>query len=204
MRAYAEASDVLSWLLDERSSVEVHRLLAAQRVIVPRDPTPIECDRVLLRAGVVGELTEGDAAERRAHTCRGEVALADPERRVDPASVRAIVGGQIDIAVTVALGATRCAGGGGDAGACGRDYRRVQVFLGPCGYAMSPDRAHRLLAGAWAESAEKAVPESFSRPDRSRAAYGGKFIRATTALNCGSFRIGSNPQSTLIPSRSKA
>jgi predicted nucleic acid-binding protein len=65
--AYAESSAVLAWLLDEQSSAEVRRLLAAQEVVIASDLTLIECDRVLLRAGAVGELTEAEAAERRAH-----------------------------------------------------------------------------------------------------------------------------------------
>jgi predicted nucleic acid-binding protein len=64
---YAESSAVLSWLLDEESSAEVRRLLAAQDVVIASDLTLIECDRVILRAAAVGELTEGEAAERRAH-----------------------------------------------------------------------------------------------------------------------------------------
>jgi hypothetical protein len=64
---YAESSAVLSWLLDEASATEVRRLLAAADTVVASDLTLIECDRVVLRAAAVGELTEAEAADRRAH-----------------------------------------------------------------------------------------------------------------------------------------
>jgi len=64
---YAESSAVLAWLLDESSASEVRRLLVDADIIVASDLTLIECDRVLLRAVSQGELTEADAADRRAH-----------------------------------------------------------------------------------------------------------------------------------------
>jgi predicted nucleic acid-binding protein len=64
---YAESSAVLAWLLDEDSAADIRRLLAAAEIIVTSDLTLIECDRVLLRAAALGELTEADAADRRAH-----------------------------------------------------------------------------------------------------------------------------------------
>lgn len=67
MSVYAESSAVLSWLLDEASATEVRRLLAAADTVVASDLTLIECDRVVLRAAAVGELTEAEAADRRAH-----------------------------------------------------------------------------------------------------------------------------------------
>jgi predicted nucleic acid-binding protein len=67
MNLYAESSAVLSWLLDESSASEVRRLLVEADIIVASDLTLIECDRVLLRAVGQGELTEADAADRRAH-----------------------------------------------------------------------------------------------------------------------------------------
>lgn len=67
MNLYAESSAVLGWLLDEDSAPEVRRLLAAAEFIVASDLTLIECDRVLLRAVSLGELTEAEAADRRAH-----------------------------------------------------------------------------------------------------------------------------------------
>lgn len=67
MNLYAESSAVLAWLLDEKSAAEVRRSLAAAEIIVASDLTLIECDRVLLRAAALGELTEAEAADRRAH-----------------------------------------------------------------------------------------------------------------------------------------
>ncbi len=67
MNLYAESSAVLAWLLDENSAAEVRRSLAAAEIIVASDLTLIECDRVILRAAALGELTEAEAADRRAH-----------------------------------------------------------------------------------------------------------------------------------------
>jgi predicted nucleic acid-binding protein len=64
---YAESSAVLGWLLDEGSAADVRRSLAAAEVILASDLTLIECDRVILRAAALGELTEAEAADRRAH-----------------------------------------------------------------------------------------------------------------------------------------
>jgi predicted nucleic acid-binding protein len=64
---YAESSAVLGWLLDESSAVDVRRSLAAAEIIVASDLTLIECDRVIFRAAALGELTEAEAADRRAH-----------------------------------------------------------------------------------------------------------------------------------------
>ncbi len=67
MNLYAESSAVLAWLLDENSAADVRRSLAAAEIIVASDLTLIECDRVIIRAAVLGELTEVEAADRRAH-----------------------------------------------------------------------------------------------------------------------------------------
>jgi hypothetical protein len=64
---YAESSAVLAWLLDERSAADVRRSLADAEFIIASDLTLIECDRVLLRAAALGELTEAESADRRAH-----------------------------------------------------------------------------------------------------------------------------------------
>jgi len=63
----AESSAILAWLLGERAGLDVRELLAAAEVLVASDLTLIECDRVILRAAALGELTEADAADRRAH-----------------------------------------------------------------------------------------------------------------------------------------
>jgi uncharacterized protein with PIN domain len=64
---YAESSAVLAWLLDEASGPEVRHLLVDAEAVVASDLTLVECDRVLLRAVTFGELTEAEAADRRAH-----------------------------------------------------------------------------------------------------------------------------------------
>jgi len=64
---YAESSAVLAWLLDEPSATKVRQLLGASEITVSSDLTLIECDRVLLRAVALKELTEAEAADRRAH-----------------------------------------------------------------------------------------------------------------------------------------
>ena len=67
MNLYAESSAILAWLLDENFAQEVRNSLAAAEAIVASDLTLIECDRVLIRAVTLGELTEVEAADRRAH-----------------------------------------------------------------------------------------------------------------------------------------
>ena len=67
MNLYAESSAVLAWLLDEATAPAVRRLLGGAEVIVASDLTLIECDRVLLRAVALKELTEAEAADRRSH-----------------------------------------------------------------------------------------------------------------------------------------
>ena len=57
---------MLAWLLDEESATAIRESLAAEPLIVASDLTLIECDRVLLRAAALGELTEAEAADRRA------------------------------------------------------------------------------------------------------------------------------------------
>jgi predicted nucleic acid-binding protein len=64
---YAESSAVLGWLLDEDSAAKIRQLLGEAEWIVASDLTLIECDRVLLRAVTLGDLTEAQAADRRAH-----------------------------------------------------------------------------------------------------------------------------------------
>ena len=67
MKLYAESSAVLAWLMDEVSAPEIRRLLSTAEIVVASDLTLIECDRVLLRAVAVGELTASEAADCQAH-----------------------------------------------------------------------------------------------------------------------------------------
>jgi hypothetical protein len=64
---YAESSAVLAWLLDEPTAPAVRRLLAEADIIVASDLTLIECNRVLLRAVALKELTEAEAVDLQAH-----------------------------------------------------------------------------------------------------------------------------------------
>lgn len=67
MSLYAESSAVLAWLLDESAGTFVRQTLADAETVIASDLTLVECDRVLHRAAALGELTEADAADRRAH-----------------------------------------------------------------------------------------------------------------------------------------
>lgn len=67
MNLYAESSAVLAWLLDEPTAPDIRRLLNDAELIIASDLTLIECDRVLLRAVALKEMTEAEGADRRAH-----------------------------------------------------------------------------------------------------------------------------------------
>ena len=67
MTVYAESSAILAWLFDDASGGDVRAILAEADAVVASDLTLIESDRVLVRAAVAGELTEAEAADRRAH-----------------------------------------------------------------------------------------------------------------------------------------
>jgi predicted nucleic acid-binding protein len=67
LNVYAESSAVLSWLMDEQAATSVRTVLANAEIVVASDLTLIECDRVVLRALHLGELSEVEAADRRAH-----------------------------------------------------------------------------------------------------------------------------------------
>ena len=66
MTLYAESSAVLAWLLGEPRAAEIRECLASAEIIIASDLTLIECDRVLIRAVALGELSEAEAARRRA------------------------------------------------------------------------------------------------------------------------------------------
>ena len=70
MRVYAESSAVLAWLLAEEDSTRIREILAKAEMVVASDLTLVECERVLVRAASLGELTEADAAGRRARPPR--------------------------------------------------------------------------------------------------------------------------------------
>ena len=66
MTLYAESSAVLAWLLGEPRAADVRACLASAETIIASDLTLVECDRVLIRAAALGELSEAEAAGRRA------------------------------------------------------------------------------------------------------------------------------------------
>ena len=66
MNLYAESSAVLAWLLDEDTAPGVRQLLTEAESVVASDLTLVECDRVLIRAIHLEELTEAEAADCRA------------------------------------------------------------------------------------------------------------------------------------------
>lgn len=66
MNLYAESSAVLAWLLGEEAAPRVRRALAAADMVLASDLTLVECDRVLIRAVALGDITEAGAADRRA------------------------------------------------------------------------------------------------------------------------------------------
>jgi predicted nucleic acid-binding protein len=64
---YAESSAVSAWLLGEEDGTRVREVLGRSELVTVSDLTLIECDRVLIRAVVLGEIDEAKAADRRAH-----------------------------------------------------------------------------------------------------------------------------------------
>jgi predicted nucleic acid-binding protein len=67
VNVYAESSAVLAWLLGEEEGQRVRELFRRSELVTASDLTLIECDRVLIRAVVLGEIDEAKAADRRAH-----------------------------------------------------------------------------------------------------------------------------------------
>ena len=65
MKLYAESSAVLAWLLGEPNGARVRHALESAELILASDVTLVECDRVLLRALALGDLSEAAAASRR-------------------------------------------------------------------------------------------------------------------------------------------
>ena len=65
MNLYAESSAVLSWLLGEKEGASVRRLLREAALILTSDLTLVECDRVLIRATALQEMTHSSADSRR-------------------------------------------------------------------------------------------------------------------------------------------
>ena len=62
---------MLAWLLGEPRATDVRESLGSADVVIASDLTLVECDRVLIRAAYLGEVTEADAAARRAELQTG-------------------------------------------------------------------------------------------------------------------------------------
>jgi len=67
MNRYAESSAVFAWLLDEAVGTVVGQTLSETEIVIASDLTLIESARVLHRVAALGELTEAELADRRAH-----------------------------------------------------------------------------------------------------------------------------------------
>ncbi len=65
MNVYAESSAVAAWLLGEREAGKVRAVLAAADLVIASDLTLVECDRVLIRAVALNEISEKLARRRR-------------------------------------------------------------------------------------------------------------------------------------------
>ena len=66
MSIYAESSAVIAWLFGEGAGDAARDCLASAPLVLTSDLTVVECDRVLHRAAVVGDLSEAESARRRA------------------------------------------------------------------------------------------------------------------------------------------
>jgi predicted nucleic acid-binding protein len=66
VKLYAESSAALAWLLEQEHGRRVAEALAGAELVIASDLTLIECDRVLIRAVLLDELQEADAADRQA------------------------------------------------------------------------------------------------------------------------------------------
>ncbi len=65
MIVYAESSAVLTWLMAQEHAIEIGSTLAASELIISSDLTLLECERVLVRGSAMGDLTEGETANRQ-------------------------------------------------------------------------------------------------------------------------------------------
>jgi predicted nucleic acid-binding protein len=71
LNLYAESSAVLSWLLGESRGTAVRRHLREADVVLSSDLTLVECDRVIVRARILNEITD-----RKARACRDRLRAA--------------------------------------------------------------------------------------------------------------------------------
>jgi PIN domain-containing protein len=66
MKLYAESSAVLSWLFREASAVLLKEILERAEIVVASELTLVECDRALIRAEAMGQLSQFEMGQRRA------------------------------------------------------------------------------------------------------------------------------------------
>ena len=66
MKLYADSSAVLAWLFEEAAADAVEEAFDSADGVVASDLTIVECDRALVRAHVLGLLSEMEAVRRRA------------------------------------------------------------------------------------------------------------------------------------------
>ena len=66
MNLYAESSAVMAWLFEEETADAVQAAFAGASYVLVSDLTMIECARALIRAQVLGTLSEIEVSRRRA------------------------------------------------------------------------------------------------------------------------------------------
>lgn len=74
MNLYAESSAVLTWLFGEERASAVRRQLRSAIIVLASDLTLVECERVIIRARALNEITE-----KRAIACRQRFIRASNE-----------------------------------------------------------------------------------------------------------------------------
>ena len=65
MNLYAETSAVVAWLFEEDTADSVEAVFRNADLVMASELTLVECDRVLIRAQVTGELSDFETARRR-------------------------------------------------------------------------------------------------------------------------------------------
>ena len=66
MTIYAESSAILAWIFGETAGESVRTALGEADLVVTSDLSLIECERALIRATTLGEISEAEATDRRA------------------------------------------------------------------------------------------------------------------------------------------
>ena len=74
MNLYAESSAILTWLFGEKRAAAVRHQLRNADIVLASDLTMVECERVIIRARVLNEITP-----KRADACRTRLIAASNE-----------------------------------------------------------------------------------------------------------------------------